>query len=598
MQITKDKLQIILDNAPAGSDKAEVLKGLYDRGVTVQGVDSYDAQRFFNEYESNKLKTQYEEREQQRLTEQPEDTNLGTGFTPTFESADDDPIVVDVAKTIGNIPKSGYMLGKDIWTAVSNPIQTAKTIKTLVEGASANVAQNTLENTNWGQNIIESINNSRIERGLPELERNEEGKLMLPETEASAVADQVGAYYRDRYGSWKNFRESMVEDPVGVLGDVSAVLTAGGGAVTRLGTVSKIGALDDAGRLISRAGDITEPTTAVTRSIGATVEGVSNTLPGRMISEGAPTPGRFAEGEVVRALDLTQGDVARITQTTGNNVTDFVARNNLLKETPEQIAMALDDFKSQQYGTVRSEVAKVTTTYNATEVPRVRDALNTVKEGIDNIPGLEERVAEVNRLLDQDTYSLSDVQRVKEILDASTNIYTRAGDVRSSRIAEGLAEVRSDLRKLIEDEVSKATDGQTNIRQLNNDVATARELSDAIELRSTRDLTRQYNPLTSTLLGGATFAGTGSIYAAIGVGVASKLIQTPSFRIALAKTLNATPAEDLARWSKEIAEGNLSPETIRGLRTVVETARENAQFIEAGSQAVTEATVEPTGEQQ
>ena len=85
-------------------------------------------------------------------------------------------------------------MGKDILTAVRHPIQTANTIKTLVEGASANVAQAVLENTEFGQKITEAFNNSRIERGLPELERDKTGKLKVPETEASAKADQVGAY--------------------------------------------------------------------------------------------------------------------------------------------------------------------------------------------------------------------------------------------------------------------------------------------------------------------------------------------------------------------------------------------------------------------
>src|SRR5690606_13406695 len=118
-----------------------------------------------------------------------------------------------------------------------------------------------------------------------------------------------------------------------------------------------------------------------------------------------------------------------------------------------------------------------------------------------------------------------------------------------------------DLRSFIETEVSRATDGQTNIQKLNNDVATSRELADAIELRETRGLTRNYSSLTTSLLGGLTFAGTGDIYTALGVAALSKIAQTPSFRIALARTLNATPVENLKKWNAEIAAKNLSPQT-------------------------------------
>lgn len=600
MQITKENLQTIIDNAPAGSDKVGVLKGLYDRGVTVQGVDSYDAQKFFNTYESTKLKQTYSETEATQRETSAND-NLGTGFTPTFEKEEDDPIVVDIAKTIGNVPKSGFMLGRDIWTAVSNPIQTAKAVKTLVEGASANVAQAALHNTDWGQNIVQKINDSRIERGLPELERDAGGKLLMPETEASAVADQVGAYYRDRYGSWANFKEAMVEDPVGVLGDVSAVVSGGGAAIRGAGSAGKVSSLQRAGAAVSKAGDLLEPTTAITKSVGALGRGAANTLPGRIIGEAAPTAGRFAEGEVVKALDLTQGDVARIAKTTNNNVTDFVSRNNLLKETPEEIAMALDDFKNTQYTTVRDEVAKVTDVYQATDVPRVKQALAVVDETVGGVVGLEDVSAEVAKLLGQDSYTLPDIQRVKEILDANTNIYNRSGEAKGVATAKGLAEVRSELREFIETEVARVTDGQTNIKALNNDVATSRELIDAIELRATRGQTRQWNTVFDGILGVSTYGATGDLTTALAVVGLKKMAQTPSFRIALAKTLKATPAQDLAKWSKEIADNNLSPATINTLRQIVEEAQTNAQFIESGSQAVaetTEATTEQTEQMQ
>lgn len=48
MQISKEQLQKILDGAPTSTNKVGVLQGLYDRGVTVKGVDTYDAQQFLS----------------------------------------------------------------------------------------------------------------------------------------------------------------------------------------------------------------------------------------------------------------------------------------------------------------------------------------------------------------------------------------------------------------------------------------------------------------------------------------------------------------------------------------------------------------------
>lgn len=592
MQITKEQLQTIINNAPAGADKVGVIEGLYAKGVTVQGVDSYDAKQFISQYRSTQIKQSEAEQQEIERMAQPEDTNLGTGFTPSFEADADDNVIVSVAKAIGNAPKSTYMLGKDVFTAVANPIDTVTTIAKLMKGVGGKAGEKVLEGTEFGQSLLEKMNEIRVQNGAEPLTRDANGRLQANPTEEMEMANQVGAYFTDRYGTWENFTESAVEDPAGVLGDIASAVSGAGFAIKQAGNVSRVSRISDIGATIQRAGDALEPVTAVQRGISSTVDAAGKTLPGRIVSEAAPTPGRFAEGEIVKALELTQGDVRRISQATGNDVADFVSRNNLLKETPEEIAMALDTFKKAQYDLVRSEVAKVPSIYTKTDVPRVTDALNAVKNVVDDVPGLEDVAAEVNKLMSQDSYSLSDIQRAKEILDANTNIYTRAGDVGSAKTAQGLANVRAELRSFIENEVSKATDGQTNIQKLNNDVATSRELSDAIELRETRDLTRNYSPLTSTLLGGAAFAGTGDIFTALGVAGLSKVAQTPSFRIALARVLKATPVEDLKRWSDEIAKENLSPQTRQALIQVINVAQDNAQFIESGAQVVDEASEE------
>jgi hypothetical protein len=485
------------------------------------------------------------------------------------------------------------MLGKDVLTAVVNPIDTAKTIFSLVKGLGGKIGEKTLEKTEVGQSLLEKMSEYRVSQGIEPLKRDESGKLQAQTTEEIEMVNKVGSYFKDRYGSWDNVKESTVEDPVGVLSDIASIVSGVGFAAKQTGNVSKISRLSDVGQTIQKVGDAIEPITALGKATQKTGSVISNTLPGRVVSEAAPTPGKFAEGEIVKALDLTQGDVRRITEKTGNDVTDFITRNNLLKETPEEIASALNKFNGTQYNLVRSEVAKVKDIYSKAQVPRVADALNAVKQVVD-VPGLEDAAVEVNKLLSQDTYSLSDIQRVKEILDERTNIFSRSGDVKEAAKAQGLANVRADLRSFVETEVSKATNGARDIQKLNNDVATSWELADAIVLRETRGLTRQYSSLTSTLLGGATFAGTGDIFTALGVAGISKMAQTPSFRIAMARLLKSTPLEDLEKWSKEVAEGNLSPQTRQALSQLIMSARDNAQFIESGSQVIDETSVETT----
>jgi len=583
MKISKEQLQEIVDNAPPGSDKVGVIKGLYDRGVTVEGVDSYDAQKFISDYSSNQMRQQ----QAQSQPVSPVDQNIGTGFDPTFESSPEDSLLMSGAKAIGNVPRSGFQLGKDIFSAVANPIQTVRAVGSLISGTAAQGASKVIEGTDIGQSFIAKMNESRISRGLPELPKDATGNYTLPDTPDMQVAAQVGNYFKERYGSVENFRESAVEDPVGVLGDIASLVTGTGAVVKGTANASRVSGLAKTGQTIMNAGNALEPTTAISRSVGATGRAIGDTTLSRSVGEAMPTASRIAESQVVKALDLTQGDIARITQKTGNNVTDFMVKNNVFKETPEQIVLALDDLKTQRMAQVREPISQVTTAYKKTEVPRVADALTTVQQSIDGVPGLENTLREVNALLAKDTYSLSDVQRAKEILDANSSIFNRMGDARQTATAEGLANIRGELRSFIETEVSKATNGAVDIRQLNNDVATAVEIAEAVETRATRGLTRQSLSVFDGILGFSAAAAFDPV-TAIGVVGLKKLSETPSFRIALARTLSATPIEDATRWSNEISSGVISPATRKSLTQVIETARQNAQFIESGAQIVDE----------
>jgi hypothetical protein len=515
------------------------------------------------------------------------DTNLGTGFKPSFESQSTDSLGSSALKTVGNVPKSLFTLGKDVVTAVANPIDTAKALGTAIKGAGGKVGEAALEETNVGQSILGKMNEFRANRGIEALPTNEDGVIQAAETPEVQVANAVGTYFEDRYGSLENAKESFVEDPAGVLADIASVVTGAGATVRATGQAGKISTIADAGSAITRAGQALEPTNVIGKAITAPVRAAGNSAPGRMIGESLATPTTIVQGQVVKALDLTQGDLQRISATTGNDVTEFITRNNLLKDTPEEIAFALDDVKANTMALVRNEVSAVDTVYKAAEVPRLQDGMRVILQGVDKVTGLEDEAAEIRRLLQQDDYSLSDVQRAKELIDANSSIYSRMGDVRSSSQAKGLDNVRKDLRAFIEDEVSKATDGATDIKKLNNDVSTSKAISDAIEARATRGQTRASGNVFNGILG-FTAASAFSPEVGLAVFVGKKLSETPSFRIALARTLNATPAQDVKRISEAMVSNNLTPEVRASISQIVETAKTNMAPIESASQVVDE----------
>lgn len=79
-----------------------------------------------------------------------------------------------------------------------------------------------------------------------------------------------------------------------------------------------------------------------------------------------------------------------------------------------QSRQAVDDSLLAVSGTVRSNVAK--------------NALQQSYDDVSKIAGLEDEASRILSLLNKDTYTLSELNQVKRILDDQYNLYTKTGD--------------------------------------------------------------------------------------------------------------------------------------------------------------------------
>ena len=132
---------------------------------------------------------------------------LKAGFNPTDivnEYLSSSMGVGEVAsRAISNIPSSfGSMVG-NVVEAVTNPVQTAKSVVDLGAG----ILQNVLP-----ESLVRAVGEDKASR---------------------EVANRVGQFYADRYGSVEGAKRAIAEDPVGVLADVSTILTGGALATPR-----------------------------------------------------------------------------------------------------------------------------------------------------------------------------------------------------------------------------------------------------------------------------------------------------------------------------------------------------------------------------
>lgn len=122
-----------------------------------------------------------------------------------------EPVDFKATTAIKNIPSSTLQLGKDLWTAVTNPIDTLGSIRNLAQGIVEKAIPNTINGIDFG------------------------------ETENEKMVNAVGNHLVDRYGSLDAIKTTLMNDPAGLLLDASAILTGGGSlAVKAPGVVGKV----------------------------------------------------------------------------------------------------------------------------------------------------------------------------------------------------------------------------------------------------------------------------------------------------------------------------------------------------------------------
>jgi len=528
-----------------------------------------------------------------------EDGNIGTGFEPAREFEPREPIK-NIGRTLLNIPRSGKELVKAVGGAITHPKRTVKAVVSAVKGAGEAIGEAALEKTEFGRRFLEMANQRRIEQGLPELQRDAQGNLQAEGTQDLETAKQIGAFFKERYGGIENVKESVVEDPVGVLADVAAVVSGAGAAVKGAGTVSRVGRVSQVGEAITKAGQALEPLSVAGKAASQSISFLSKFRPkkGGAISEIASDVAPFSrsaitEGGVVKALDLTPGDVSTFEKLTGNKLSDFVLKETRAN-TQKGLLRDLEELKIVSKDQVRSLIDGVEKTYTGDQVVRVTQTLDMLEDVYKSLPaGNEDIIKQIQDLKAKGTYTLNDFQTTKELLDDSfgNKIFDKTGGVKDSARARGAANIRRDIKTFIEDEVSANIGGDKGnvIKELNNKVQSSFELEEMVLKRAAKDLTRQGATVFELLLGVGGFSQFG-VSGALGVLAAKKLTESPAFRLSLARavsSLNKGVVKDLAKQAKS---GKFTEESLKVLDALKEEAAANAQFIESGAQGLRSAT--------
>ena len=144
-------------------------------------------------------------------------------------------------QAINNVPSSSYQLINDIITPILSPIQTAKDLKAL------------------GSSVINLIR--------PEEQGNE------------PLAREVGNFFKERYGGIDNIKETFATDPMGMLSDVSIILTGGATLAPKASATANV--LTKASKLTSPIENLAGKAIGTTASLtGEGVKQISGVLTG------------------------------------------------------------------------------------------------------------------------------------------------------------------------------------------------------------------------------------------------------------------------------------------------------------------------------
>jgi hypothetical protein len=311
-----------------------------------------------------------------------------------------------------NIPSSGRQALKDIGGAIAHPIETLKNIGKLGLGTLVKAGSVVNPNMDW----------------IPELEETKK----YPE----AMAD----FYANRYGGSENIKQTLINDPVGMLSDLASVLSLGGGAVSKVGQAGKIGKV---GRAISKVGNAIEPINIVGKGLGLAGKGAGKILKhGLGITTGA---GADAISEAVKAGKTGS-------KTFLENIRNKVPQREVLP----LVSDALDTIRMKAKNDYTSDMGKV---LNDPTVLDVSPIQNKMLDLIDDTAYKNfEKIGRKSKLkMDEMTKVISEMERKPAIhtaegLDAIKRRLNEIEIPYDSRMAE---RARTTLTNTIKDTIQK-----------------------------------------------------------------------------------------------------------------------------------------------
>lgn len=392
----------------------------------------------------------------------------------TFPSKTGENPLIAGAKSVGNVPSSVFNLGKNLAKAIIHPIETGKGLASFAGGA--------LRTAGEKVGIVE--------------EKDTPGEMTF---------DAVVSNLKERYGSLEALQRTATNDPVGFGSDFLGVITGGAGIAGKLPAVTKA----------------LEKTTEVIKTP------VLRTIVGKADD--------FAIKQMDKALRLNPSDIRKIEKPNiaGENPSSWLLQRKF-KGTQAGIADALSEYSTKTKAAKDEGLANITTRIPVAEAQSAQQILDVLKQTFEGVPGNERIVSRIDTLKGMKDYSLTELESIKKLVDGNFKIFSTMGDIKSGAISKGLANLRDDLKTLIED---KATEnGFAEVKFLNKETQVAHEIENAIRKRlTTQDKLPELGLRDAVVVAGGFAMGDPTFgFAAVAL---NKIAESAKFRTHLADKL-------------------------------------------------------------
>ena len=473
----------------------------------------------------------------------------------------------EFGEAIKNVPSSAWEYGKNIVGALTNPLQTAKAMGDLARGGLRKATQ--------------AMGIKLAEGGITGTAKEQE--LF------DAVIDGVV----ERYGGKEKILNTLEKDPVGVLADISAIISLGGGVVKGAGLATKgIGktlvaterVADKAKNLLRKPHERIEPFYDAIKSgpekVAAAGEKISE-VGGKIIKAGhkldpmqAIFPSATAAARKInkhlfygarqkfmgKATGLIGSKGEKITKTTqlagktkrieGRDIIIPKTVETYLAEigvhgTPDQMHSQVTKIQLQTQDKVDALLRSVPGTHRSKSATRfleeLQGAYGKVKKG-EFIPmknmsqDMEKILGDIQGLLQKSKtpggMTLTELNKVKRLGDQILNIYDRSGSVKAGIKAEKLSGLRSSIRGHIENIAKK--NGIPDIQKLNKqtqvNLLTRKHLEDMMGLVDERSAVGDQIIFLMGLTGTVATGGIAPLVGAGSVVLGREVLRQPRIR--------------------------------------------------------------------